>query len=60
LELKRNTINVQFEVAEQLWEKGWFKFLIAAITLILIWFIVRLRIRYITKEMKKTLQQCNI
>ena len=53
--VESNTINVQFEVAEQLWEKGWFKFLIAAITLILIWFIVRLRIRYINKRNEEKL-----
>jgi len=53
--VESNTINVQFEVAEQLWEKGWFKFLIAAITLILIWFIVQLRIRYINKRNEEKL-----
>jgi two-component sensor histidine kinase len=48
--VESNAVNIRFEVAQRLWEKGWFKLLIAACIILLIWFIVRARIRYINKR----------
>ena len=48
--VESNTVNIRFEVAERLWEKEWFKLLVAACIILLTWLIVRARIKYINKK----------